>query len=138
MTTAALPLAVPSDIEAAAEARAKPTASKIVDARTLRIRELNDAFRATLAGGKAYFSPGVSEKGAAFSAAALAAVRMFTGFSLENDPYGEHDFGAFRIGDERLCWKIDYYDVSLDYGSRDPANPAQTTRVLTIMLAEEF
>lgn len=110
----------------------------MTDARTLRIRELNDAFRTTLAGGKAFFTRGVSEKGVAFSTAALAAVRSFVDFSTDNDPYGEHDFGAFSVGDEKLFWKIDYYDRSLDYGSKDPADPAQTTRVLTIMLAEEY
>ena len=110
----------------------------MTDARTLRIRKLNDAFRTTLAGGKAFFTPGVSERGVAFSTAALAAVRAFTAFSVDNDPYGEHDFGSFNIGEEKLFWKIDYYDLSLEYGSNDPADPAQTTRVLTIMLAEEY
>lgn len=110
----------------------------MTDARTFRIRELNDAFRTTLAGGKTYFTQGVSERGVAFSAAALAAVRSFSDFSTDNDPYGEHDFGSFTIADEKLFWKIDYYDRSTDYGSNDPADPAQTTRVLTIMLAEEY
>jgi hypothetical protein len=108
------------------------------DARTLRIRELNDAFRATLEGGKAYFTEGVSARGVDFSAAALTAVRASNDFTVDNDPHGEHDLGAVTVAGERLFWRIDYYDLSLDFGSRDPADPAQTTRVLTIMLAEEY
>jgi hypothetical protein len=38
----------------------------------------------------------------------------------------------------KLFWKIDYYDTSLQYGSENPADPDQTTRVLTIMLASEY
>jgi len=110
----------------------------MTDARSLRIRELNDAFRKTLSGGKAFFTPGVSGRGVAFSTVALAAAQAFTDFTVDNDPHGEHDFGSLLIADEKLIWKIDYYDLSLDYGSKDPADPAQTTRVMTIMLADEY
>ncbi len=81
---------------------------------------------------------GVSGLGLPFATAALASVKKFDAFTPDNDPYGEHDFGSFEIGDERLFWKIDYYDLSLEFGSNDPADPAQTKRVLTIMLAEEY
>lgn len=57
---------------------------------------------------------------------------------VQRDVYGEHDFGSFEIGEEHLFWKIDYYDLSLLYGSKDPADATQTKRVLTIMLAEEY
>jgi hypothetical protein len=106
--------------------------------RTDRIRDLNDAFRTTLEGGRCLFTAGVSDMGIPFATAALAAVKTFDDFTPGDDPYGEHDFGAFQIGEERLFWKIDYYDLTLEYGSKDPADPAQTKRVLTIMLAEEY
>lgn len=105
--------------------------------RTERIRELNDAFRKTLDGGQCLFTAGVSDMGIPFATAALAAVRAFDAFDADNDPHGEHDFGAFEIAERKLFWKIDYYDNSLEFGSNDPADPAQTKRVLTIMLAEE-
>lgn len=76
--------------------------------------------------------------GPPFSTAAIAAVKSFTSFSTDNDPYHEHDFGSVQIADERVFWKIDYFDQTLDFGSNDPTDPAQTTRVLTIMLAEEY
>ncbi len=48
------------------------------------------------------------------------------------------DFGALQIDGERILFKIDYYDRSLTGHSPDPADPSYTTRVLTIMLAEEY
>jgi Protein of unknown function (DUF3768) len=55
-----------------------------------------------------------------------------------NDPYGEHDFGNFTLAGRKFFWKIDAYDANMEFGSEDPADPSQTTRVLTIMLAEEY
>ena len=139
MTAALIPFGLPAGIEAAIGADSVSKGRTMsVTSRTDRIRELNDAFRKTLEGGQCLFTPGVSDLGIPFSMAALAAVSAFSEFSADNDPYGEHDFGAFQIGEERLFWKIDYYDLSLEFGSNDPADPAQTKRVLTIMLTEEY
>ncbi len=71
-------------------------------------------------------------------AAVLAAVRAFAAFDTGNDPHDEHDFGAVEVGRVRCFWKIDAYDRDLRFGSPDPADPAVTVRVLTIMLAEEY
>ena len=55
-----------------------------------------------------------------------------------NDPYFEHDFGSIQFGESTIFWKIDYYDIDLQMHSPDPSDPAVTTRILTIMLAEEY
>jgi Protein of unknown function (DUF3768) len=62
----------------------------------------------------------------------------FDVFTDDNDPHGEHDFGAVDEGGVRCFWKIDCYDRATEFGSPDPADPAVTTRVLTIMRADEY
>lgn len=139
MTAALLPFGPRVGIEAAIGADSVSKGRTMsVTSRTDRIRDLNDAFRTTLDGGQCLFTAGVSDLGIPFSMTALAAVRTFRDFTTDNDPHGEHDFGSVQIGEQKLFWKIDYYDSSLEFGSNDPADPAQTKRVLTIMLAEEY
>lgn len=104
-----------------------------------RIRELNDRFRITGQGrGSIMLTRGIQEKGGEFAVAAVKAVREFDYFSNDNDPWGEHDFGAIDLEDEKIFFKLDYYDLSLQQGSENPANEGCTHRVLTIMLASEY
>ena len=139
VTVTLIPFGLPAGIEAAIGADSVSKGRTMsAQSRTDRIRNLNDAFRTTLEGGRCLFTAGVSDMGIPFSTAAFVVVRAFADFNVDNDPYGEHDFGSFQIGEERLFWKIDYYDLSLEYGSNDPADASQTKRVLTIMLAEEY
>lgn len=63
-------------------------------------------------------------------------VQCYKDFNTDNDPYGEHDFGSFTVADNKVFWKIDYYDRQLKHGV-DPLDPS-CSRVLTIMLAEEY
>lgn len=108
--------------------------------RAAKIAALNDAFRTTLspATGRVVCTSGVSANGPEFVAKALAAVKSFDGFTVDNDSHQERDFGSFDIKGEKLFWKIDYYCQRMKFGSQDPADPNQTTRVLTLMLAEEY
>lgn len=71
-------------------------------------------------------------------ASALVRVSEFKDFDASNDPHEEHDFGKFELCSRTFFWKIDYYDASGEFGSEDPADPGQTKRVLTLMLAEEY
>ena len=77
-----------------------------------RIRELNDRFRKTMA--------------------------TFSDFNTDNDSYEEHDFGLFTLAVCKFFLRIEHYDAKMEFGLGDPADPAKTTRVLTIMLAEEY
>ena len=107
--------------------------------RSDQIRTLNDAFRRHLNGhGQLLITRGVEAAGEAFVMSALGTVQEFDDFSEDNDPYGEHDFGAFELDGRKLFWKIDCYDRSLEAGSPDPADPEVTCRVLTVMLADEY
>lgn len=101
------------------------------------IARLNDQHRARPGVGWT-MTQGVHALGAKTLARAVAVVTAFSAFSEDNNPHGERDFGAFEIEGQRLFWKIDYYDLNLALASPDPADPAVTRRVLTLMLAEEY
>lgn len=68
----------------------------------------------------------------------LGVVRGYNAFSTDNDPYGEHDFGAFEFRGEKCFWKIDVLDPSLEMAPLDPTDPVLSCRVLTVMLAGEY
>lgn len=106
--------------------------------RTDRIRLLNDTLRSTFVGGKVVMTQGVAELTDDERARVLLAVQGFADFDAENDPHGEHDFGSFELAGETYFFKVDYYSPDLKGGSEDPADPEQTTRVLTIMRANEY
>ena len=103
------------------------------------VRERNDLFRKTgFEGGTLLVTAALKAKGSEFVRRALEAVRSFDDFTEDNDPWGEHDFGALRIDDQKVFWKIDCFDPTLSHHSENPANAALTHRVLTLMLAEEY
>ena len=103
-----------------------------------RIRALNDGFRTTFIGGKVMLTAGVDALPADTKAVVLSKVRTFAAFNGDNDPHGEHDFGTFELAGVTYFFKLDYYASNMDGGSEDPADPKKTTRVLTIMRADEY
>ena len=112
-----------------------------------KIAEQNDQFRATWGAdftvpGQIVLTLGVADLSPAAKAIIMQRVQKFDTFTEDNDPYGDHTFGAFdfEIGGNsyRIFWKIDLYDTEYSMGSDDPANPQVTRRVLTIMHASEY
>ncbi len=105
-----------------------------------RTRKLNEAFRKTFDAklGRVMLTAGVDSLPSDVRAMAIRKTTTFDAFTPDNDPHGEHDFGNFELAGQRFFFKLDYYDPSMESGSEDPADPEKTTRVLTLMLAEEY
>ncbi|EDM69407.1 hypothetical protein RAZWK3B_11732 [Roseobacter sp. AzwK-3b] len=103
---------------------------------TERVRDLNDRARRTFQNCRVVITPGIEQLDDL--TAVLRAVQLFDKFTADNDPYAEHDFGAFHWHDVHVFWQFSYYDVDLQQLSPDPSDPAVTTRVLTVMLANEY
>ena len=100
---------------------------------TVAIATLNDKARRSMQG--CVVSRGVSEMYMQMNEIFMA-VRDYTDFNEDNDPYGEHDFGSFELSGTKFFWKIDYYQADTDTWC-DPLDPS-CRRVLTIMKAEEY
>lgn len=107
--------------------------------RCSRIRELNDILRTTLfpEHGRVVITSGINALPVPTKVRISAAVMKFDDFNEDNDPYGEHDLGMVEVDGHSVMWRIAYYDKSLQFGSEDPSDPEKTTRVLTILLADE-
>jgi hypothetical protein len=114
-----------------------------------KIREQNDQFRGGLPApskvpGCVVITQGIQEltndpaELGKYLASLFEVVRTFEAFDETNDPYGEHDFGAFDFLEQRVFWKIDYYAPDMLHGSEDPTDLENTIRVLTVMLAREY
>ena len=105
-----------------------------------QIRILNDRLRQNIETGvaTAVITIGVAALGDEAVTRIVKTIAVYDDFCHENDPYEEHDFGAFEAEGHTIFFKIDYYDQTLTYHSDDPADPTITHRVITIMLAEEY
>ena len=107
-------------------------------ARAAKIAARNDALRRDRLGGHVVMTAAVAALPPDILTAAILAMRRFDDFTPENDPYGEHDFGAFEHAGERFFFKIDTYaDASLTCGAEDPLG-ASAVRILTLMLASDY
>jgi hypothetical protein len=88
--------------------------------------------------GKVVMTAGVAALSEEELTQVLERVRHFDEFTTDNDPHGEHDFAKFELAGVKYFFKIDYYATDMQGGSEDPADPEKTTRVLTIMRADEY
>jgi len=103
-----------------------------------KIAALNDRARQRLDHCRWIVTQGVLSCDPLTVAELLIAVEDFDAFTAHNDPYAEHDFGVITIEGTTFFGKFDYYDLDLQMHSPDPTDTNVTTRVLTIMLAEEY
>jgi Protein of unknown function (DUF3768) len=110
----------------------------ITTTKTERIRELNDRLRQDFSQGRAVMTAGVAALDPNAVVRIVKSIAVYDGFCQANDPHEEHDFGSFEVDGHTIFFKIDYYDKTLECLSPDPADPAVTERVITIMLAEEY
>lgn len=103
-----------------------------------RIQILNDWLRMHGAGGRVAMTSGVAALDDGVRQKVIGAIRAFDAFTEDNDPHGEHDCAVIDVDGLNVMFKIDYYDLTLSHHSPNPADPAVTMRVLTVMLAEEY
>ena len=103
-----------------------------------KIRFLNDNHRLQMPPGQVFLTQGIAALDDALKAKIFQVVRLFNDFTEDNNPHGEHDFGSFDLEGHKVFWKIDCYDLTMEFGSEKPWRPDLTKRVLTIMLAEEY
>ena len=68
--------------------------------KTTEIKALNDLFRTGInpALGQVLITPGISALPLSDQVQIAEKVQTFAAFSDDNDPYAEHDFGAFEHG----------------------------------------
>lgn len=107
-------------------------------ARRAIIARLNDHFRITGEGAWTYLSRGIAALPIIIKEQVVRAVCLFDPFT-PNDPHWENDCALVIVGGYQVRGRIDHYsrDRSL-LDDPDPADPATTKRLMTIMLAEEY
>lgn len=79
-------------------------------------------------------APGAPEESLVLQSQLFAAFRDCS-FG-EDSP--ERDFAAITFLGCKVWFKLDYYAPGLEFGSDDPADPAKTVRVMTILLPEDY
>lgn len=104
------------------------------------IAELNDRFRRheNRNLGRYMMTPGVQALTREKQFELVQLVKGFNSFTEGNDSYGEHDFGKVTMDEEDYFWRIDYYDLNMEYLSSNPADPTLTRRIMTIMRSNEY
>lgn len=110
----------------------------MLDENVQKVRTLNDNLRIHRLGGAVVITAGIAGLGASKINRIIAAITTFDGFNEDNDPHGEHDCAVMTIEGVKIIWKIDYYDLSRRFLSPDPTDINVTSRVMTVMRADEY
>jgi Protein of unknown function (DUF3768) len=90
-----------------------------------RTARLNDALRKRPpTDGRTLISERIVEKGSDYVLLVMERVAKFNGFTRDNDPDGNHEFGCLDVEGEILIWKIGYTPNSSEVHScfRPPPN----------------
>ena len=107
----------------------------------------NDAFRRSILGttpvadapqGQFVMTRGVAALGLDEQLELPRRVAAFDTFIAESDPQGWHEMGVIDFDGTTVWFKLDLYDVNYQFGSPEPSDPAQTRRVLTLLLPSEY
>ena len=109
--------------------------TEIKSTQTDRIRTLNDKLRKDFSQSHAVMTTGIAALGAEAVARIVKTIEAYDDFCHANDPYEEHDFGSFEAEGHTVFFKIDLYERP---DVKNPNGEPVVTRVLTIMLAEEY
>jgi hypothetical protein len=105
--------------------------------KSAKIALLNDNFRNTLEGGLVLVTKEFDELSDELKSSAIEKIREFSDFSVDNDPYCEHDVAIVRLESLKKAFKfhIDYYDKGdNNLGAETPEDAEKTLRVMTISL----
>ncbi|WP_188678761.1 DUF3768 domain-containing protein, partial [Neptunicoccus cionae] len=95
------------------------TEQQTFSATALAIAEQNDRFRTTWGAdfsvpGQIVMTRGVADLSPAAKAIIMQRVQTFSVFNEDNDPYGDHTFGAFEFeiagNTYSIFWKIDLHE----------------------------
>jgi len=104
-----------------------------------RIAALNDQFRkGDTSLGQWVISRGVDALPDEQRRSLIQAVQSYNNFTQDSDPYGEHDFGLIHWEGTEYFWEIICYDKISRQLAAHPEDVNTTTRVLTLMKAEEY
>ena len=105
----------------------------MTESSTARIRELNDAFRKTFAGGKMVMTANVAALPEMVKASALLKLAEFNDFTPEIDPHGEHDIcsSIFQLVSPLLVFMVLAEIVHAGFQKRPIPRQSITTRKIT-------
>ena len=103
-----------------------------------KICDLNDVFRQTFIGGRVVITAGVNAHADETNAAVIAKVKTFTAFTSDNDPHGELYFANFEEVGEKFFGRLTIPTPRWNPDWKIPADESVATRVLSILLAEEY
>jgi hypothetical protein len=101
--------------------------------RRAKIIELNDQLRTTFKGGRVQMTPTVYELDDRLRGRALSVLARYSKFA----PDSEHEWGTFIFAGFSFEWHIEYRGKDGTGRSPDPADPAQTFRVLTLYAIDD-